>query len=291
MKKSIIICILIIIILTLITSLLGTLTYSDNNYIPRETLRHQNVEIQMDGLYKFNIKSLIAEGIAWDFVRLIIAVPALIIGFILFLKESLRGTLFLIGVLAAIFYQYFLWAFGWAYNPLFLCYVIIYSLSLCTIILILASLKKERLKTAFSDSFPVKYIGIFNISVAGILMLMWLKEILPTLYPNTIPEQFAGVHTLFVQAADLGIVIPFAIFSGILLLKRNLYGYLLASVAIIFMIFMGLAIIAGVILNALKTGYFDPAGLIIFTVVTVIAVSFLITFLKHIQVNKYRMTD
>ena len=68
---------------------------------------------------------MVGEGIAWDAVRVFFAVPLFIITFVFYLRGSLRGTLLFIGMVANFFYQYLLWAIGWAFNPHFLIYIIL----------------------------------------------------------------------------------------------------------------------------------------------------------------------
>lgn len=47
---------------------------------------------------------------------------------------------------------------------------------------------------------------------------------------------------MFIQAMDLGIIVPVCILSGILLLRRQPWGYLLASVGLTKFLTLGIAV-------------------------------------------------
>jgi hypothetical protein len=61
---------------------------------------------------------------------------------------------------------------------------------------------------------------------------MWLGRIIPS-YNNKIVAGLEHYTTLVIQALDLGFIVPVAIISGILLIKNNSLGYLLAPIIII----------------------------------------------------------
>jgi hypothetical protein len=60
----------------------------------------------------------------------------------------------------------------------------------------------------------------------------------PPLLQGTIPVQVEHFTMLIVQGLDLGILLPASFISGVLLIQRRPYGYLLASVYIIFLSLM-----------------------------------------------------
>jgi hypothetical protein len=294
MKKIIILLILIVLSLSIYSSVTGVLSFNnwtgsckDQEYFIYETVRGDIVEYAQDGIYAFNPKAMVAEGVAWDAVRLFILIPFLILSFVYFLKGSLRATILLIGILANFFYQYLLWVIGWAYNPHFLIYVINYSFSMISLIMIVQSIELNKINEHFTQTFPVKSLSVFLLATGILVCLLWLKEILPSLSSNTLPDQFKGVNTLFVQAIDLGIAVPFSIFVAILLLKRNIYGYLFSSVGIILLISMSLSIITGVILSGILTGKYDLVGLFLFCLLTIIGFFMFFIVFRNIKSCKF----
>ena len=79
--------------------------------------------------------------------------------------------------------------------------------------------------------------------------------------------------TMVIQAMDLSLVVPLAILSGILLLRRSAWGYLLTSVFVLKAIALGLAVSAMVI-NMILAGTPEDAGIAIpFLVITALNIS------------------
>jgi hypothetical protein len=146
----------LIILLGFVASLAGALSYGQNHYRPFTTPRGETVEIQDAGIYRYSLRALVVSGTPWDFVRLVVGIPLLAIAFVLYLRGSLRGLILFIGSLVSFVYQYLLWTFDWAYNSLFLIYVILFSLSLWTLSLVLTGTDTVQLRTAIGERFPVK---------------------------------------------------------------------------------------------------------------------------------------
>ena len=71
----------------------------------------------------------------------------------LYLRGSLRGLLLFVGILGCFFYKYVLWTFDWAYNPLYLIYVVLFSGSLWTLVLVLRGIDGEQIRAAIGERF------------------------------------------------------------------------------------------------------------------------------------------
>ena len=116
MKKLVVLFTILILLLSLIASLAGAFSYGHDDYTPFTTARGELVQVQYAGIYRYSLQALVTGGIPWDFVRLFVGIPLLLISFVLYLRGSLRGTVLFIGCLASFLYQYLLWTFDWAYN-------------------------------------------------------------------------------------------------------------------------------------------------------------------------------
>lgn len=82
---------------------------------------------------------------------------------------------------------------------------------------------------------------------------------------------------------DLALIVPLAILSGILLLRRSAWGYLLASVFILKAVTLGLAVSAMAI-NMDRAGIPDSLGLMIpFMLITLINLVMAVVLLKNIE--------
>jgi hypothetical protein len=82
------------------------------------------------------------------------------------------------------------------------------------------------------------------IGFGALLTLMWLGRIVPALFTGKTPPGLENYSTLFVQAGDLGIVIPIAIVAGSLLVRGQAFGYVLAPVMLVMASAFGLALLA-----------------------------------------------
>ncbi len=131
--------------------------------------------------------------------------------------------------------------FGAAYNQLFLVYVALFSLSLFAFILSMMSFDLKMLPAHFSEKLPRRAIAALLFFAAAFLSLAWLGRIAPSLFGDQIPL-LENVTSMFIQAMDLAIVVPLCVLAGILLLCRDPWGYLLASVGLLKFLTMGIAV-------------------------------------------------
>jgi hypothetical protein len=283
-KKMIItMLILMIIILALIATVTGIFYNRDGETTDFVTVRGENIKVRTTGVYKYNPDWYVTEGIAWDIVTLFVGIPLLTLSLVLFNRRSMRGTVLLTGTLAYFFYQYVMWATGLAYNQFFLVYTALYSLSLIALILTLIYVDIDDFRRHITESFPRKTMSAFLIAVGVLVLFMWLSRIIPSLKNNTIPKGFEGVYTLTVQAFDLGIIVPFALFAGILLYRKNVWGYLLASIGVMKFLTMSLAIMAMIIGKVIVNDPLNMAELIIFSIFTLFGVFFVFLLLRNIK--------
>ena len=230
----------IIIVLTLVATLAGLLPGVGQPY-PLTNFRGEEVTIHARGLYYWDTVSSAAQMQANDLVTLALGLPLLAISFWLTLRSSLRGRLLMTGTLGFVLYTYITMCFGAAYNKLFLVYVALFSLSLFAFILSMMSFDLKTLPTHFSEKLPRGWIAGLLFFAAAFLSLAWLGRIAATITPDAIPV-LENTTSMFIQAMDLGIVVPLCVLSGILLLRRHAWGYLLASVALMKFLTMGIAV-------------------------------------------------
>lgn len=180
-------------------------------------------------LYKNDTKSGAAMAVGNDLVTLVLSVPLLLVSAYFAAKGSLRGRLIWTGTIFYFLYTYAMMSFMAAYNQLFLVYVAIYSLSLYSLAASLLTLDINKIKESLSAA-PVKVTAVFMFLVSITLSLMWLGTIIPPLVSGQRPALLETYTTLVAQAMDLGILVPLGIIIGTLLLKRNAWGYTLASI-------------------------------------------------------------
>jgi len=229
-----------IFILTLVAVLAGLwpavgMPYTLTNF------RGEQVVINARGLYYWDTVSSVAQMQANDLVTLLLGLPLLAVSYWLARRGSLRGQIVLTGTLGFILYTYITMSFGAAYNRLFLVYVVLFSLSLFAFVLCMMSFDLKNLPAQFSEKLPRRWIAGLLLFAAAFLTLAWLGRVAATFAPGAIPA-LDNTTSMFIQAMDLGVIVPTCILSGILLLRRHPWGYLLASVGMLKFLTLGIAV-------------------------------------------------
>jgi hypothetical protein len=174
--------------------------------------------------------------------------------------------------------------FGAAYNKLFLVYVALFGLSLFAFILSMMSFDLKTLPAHFSEKLPRRGIAALLFFTAAFLSLAWLGRIAPTIFQNMVPA-LDNTTSMFIQAMDLGIIVPLCVLSGVLLLRRSPWGYLLASVSMMKFLTMTLAVsVMG--FNMVRAGVpTSQAELVIFPSITLVNAIMAVVLLKGISAD------
>lgn len=172
------------------------------------------------------------------------------------------NNLILSGCLWYLIYNYLYYAFGAAYNPLFIIYVAIISLSLVNIFFVLGKMYKtitpEVLSRLSKQTF--KNTGIFMIVFAAIIGSMWIAFIILGLINNELPmgiEQ-TGHPTAVVFAMDLIFLVTPLLAVGISLMKKNPIALLLSFTILIKGVLYPVVLLIAGIISYIKLGVFDP---------------------------------
>jgi hypothetical protein len=261
---------LLISALALVATLTGIFTASGAQHTVFLSLRGETISIQGGGLYTYESVSGAAQAIGQDWITLLVGVPLLLIGAYLASRGALRWQLLQAGALWCFAYTYLLMAFGGAYNQLFLVYVALYSASIFAFLLSLHAIDVGSLPARFSPHFARRTIAWLVIGIGALLVLLWLGRIIPALYTGAVPFGLESYSTLFVQAGDLGLVVPLAIVGGALLLRRRPVGYLLASVLLVKGATLGLALVAMMFTQAVAGVAIAPVEAVFFGTVALV---------------------
>lgn len=244
--------------------------------------RGQTALINGHGLYFYDTVSSAAQMQGNDLITLIVGLPLLVIASWLAWKGSMRGRLLLTGTLGFFLYTYLSMSMLTSYNALFLVYVALFTCSLYAFILSMLSFDLKELPRHFSADLPRAWIAAVLFAIGGFLFLAWMGKIVPPLLQGSLPP-LENTTTLVIQALDLALIMPLAVLSGILLLRRSAWGYLLASVTVLKGLTMGLAVSTMGINMAMK-GVPDSLGIVIpFLALTVLNLVMAVLLLKNVH--------
>lgn len=282
-KKTVNILVGIVIVLSIFASAYGVFSKGGSGKYEFTSVWGEKVSIYGKGLYKNDSVSVAAQGRAQDVVTLFVAVPFLLLSLYLSNKGMLKGRLLLTGFLGYFLYTYTSYCFLAMYNPLFLIYVGLMSSSFFAFTLMMMSFNMENLKNSFTDRLPVKFIGGFLIFTSVTILLMWLKRIVPSILSGSAPLGIEHYTTLPIQALDLGFILPAAVTSAILIMKKRPMGYLLSSVLLIKFITLLTAITAMIIAQALSGVSMSLVEIMVFPIVNLIIIYPLFLILGNIK--------
>jgi hypothetical protein len=236
----------LIVVLALFAAGIGLFYPNEGSPFTFTAVRGETVQIWGQGWYRYDTPIGALSFKAGDLITLFLAIPVLIVSFVLYRQGSMRGGLVLTGALAYFLYVYISLGFGATYNSLFLVYVLIFSASLFGLILALTSFDVQTLPAHFSETLPQRGIGIFLVVSGIILSLIWLVlSIIPALLQNKAAPEAYFYTTFMTGIVDIGIVAPALIVAGVLILRRAPLGYLLASTMLVFTSILGPNLTAG----------------------------------------------
>jgi hypothetical protein len=171
------------------------------------------------------------------------------------------------------------------FNALFLVYTALMSLSLYAFVLSMMEIDVASLPAAFSPSLPRGWIAGLLFAVGGFLALAWLGRVVPPTLQGKAPESLQNLTTMVIQAMDLGLVAPLAVLAAILLLRKNAWGYLLSSVALLKGLTMSIAV-STMGLNQLRLGTSNEVATVaVFTALALANLIMVFFLVKNIEDN------
>jgi len=274
---------ILIIPLALLAAGAGVFWQGTGTPYPFKTLRGETVTIRGHGLYQYDTVNSSSQEVGQDVVTLILGVPLLIVGIVLARKGSLRGQLLLTGGLGYFLYTYGAMSFLTAFNPFFLIYVALFSLSLFAFILALSGLNPDEVMNRVSEKFPRRTIAAYFIIVAAFLSLAWLGLVVPPIFTGRPPAGLESAITMVIQVLDLGVIVPTSLITAVLLLKKHAWGYALSSVVLLKILTMGTALIAMIISQRMAGVAIDPVISVIFALISISGILLGIVALRNIR--------
>jgi len=219
--------------------------------------------------YERDAASMAAQGVGQDLVDLFLVVPLLLVSFYFLTRKSRVAALVYGGTLFYILYSFIIYSFGVHFNRLFLLYCSTLGLSFYAFILFMMDIRKSDVRSWF-DRAPVKLISVYIIIVAVIFYALWLKSIVPAIIKNTIPVEVADYGLLVnpVHVIDLAFALPALIIGAILLLKKQNLGFIISSLALVFMIILTIALAGMVIVLVMRDISEDFTVAVVFGILT-----------------------
>ena len=203
-----------------------------------------------------------------DVVNLFIGLPILLGSMWLARRGRLIGLLCWPGALLFVLYNYIVYVFAMPLNVAFVSHLVLVTLSVYTIIGLVASIDGKATRQRLTGAVPVRTAGGI---LAGLGLLFFLRVI--AVMVNALASQALIAETeLAISVSDF-VIMPAWVIGGVLLWRREALGYV-AGLGLLFqgcMLFIGL--ICFMLLQPLLTGApFIPVD------VAVVSIMGLVTF-------------
>ena len=160
-----------------------------------------------------------ARGI--DLATLFLAVPILVVGLGTARHGSLVGRLAATAGLLYLVYNYAIFAFSVAMNPLAAIYIAILGLAVWSLVLSLSSADLAGAGRALVGRLPRRTSIAVLLFVAFLFGMLWLGQIAAATTTGVPPADLAkaGIPTNPVYALDLGLFLPLCVVAGVGLLR------------------------------------------------------------------------
>jgi hypothetical protein len=187
-----------------------------------------------------------------DLATLFVAVPTLVVGMWTARRGSAAGRLAVVGGLMYVVYNYAIFAFSVAMNPLTLVHIAIFGVALWSLVLGASALALTEGVEQATERLNRRLSAGLLIAVAAMFGLLWLGQIAAAISTATVPPDLAraGLSTNPVYALDLAFFLPLCAVAGIGLLRHNRAGAF-ALPMLVWVPLMGAGVLGGFVFAAL----------------------------------------
>ena len=181
------------------------------------------------GQYR-DVEWIAATWLGNDWVTLVVALPLLSAGIVLTRGGSVRGLLLWLGTLAYAIYNSAYYLFGAALNAFFPLYAVTVIVAGVALILALSGIAPSGIARRFRAGTPARLVGGYfvfvGLSLAAVWLGMWSAYVFAGRPTPIEPEAFK-----LVAALDTVLMVPTLAIGGILLWRRNAWGYIVSAIA------------------------------------------------------------
>jgi hypothetical protein len=189
---------------------------------------------------------------AADLVTLFAVVPVVAIGLWRARTGSDAARLVTLAGLGYLVYNYAIFGFSVAINPMTPVHIAILGLSVWSLFLAIVALAAVAVEPAVGVRLPRRTTATFLLAVPALFALMWSGQIAQTITTGVSPEELAkvGLPTNPVYTLDLAFALPFLAVSGIVLLRGARGSASIAVTALGWVVLMGFGVLAIFVFDA-----------------------------------------
>jgi hypothetical protein len=238
-----------------------------------------------DVLLPDETEQAVSEGVGWDVVTLVIAVPLLAASMHRSSKGSTKARLVWIGVLFYLVYTYGSYGMAYSINRLFLAYVALVALPLLAMGLLLLRLEPGRFKPDMSRR-TMRYLPHAFYAFAAFIALLWLPDILQATVSGETPDRVveAGFRTHVIAMLDYSLLVPLCLLVAAMLGRGDPWGLALAPIVLIKFVTLAAAILAMLAASFAADVSASAPAVVIFSAMLGITLYLAVSYFKGLDV-------
>jgi hypothetical protein len=185
-----------------------------------------------------------------DLATLLLAVPVTTAGLWASRRRYAAGPAAVVAGMLYLAYNYAIFAFAVAMNPLTLVHIAILGLSLWS--LVLGARAAVTVSAGLADRLDRRASGGLLVAVGALFGLLWLAQIAATTVTGVLPPDLvqAGIATNPVYALDLAFFLPLCVLAGTGVIRRT-GARIVAVTMLLWVPLMGAGVAGGFLLMAL----------------------------------------
>ncbi len=168
-------------------------------------------------------------------VLLVVTLPVLVASMALVSRGVTVAVIGWLGALGSIAYQSVLFLFATPFNAFFFLYVAMLSLSIWSLVALVARMPIARVAGEVGARAPVRLVAGYLLINAALFLGLWLQATVPAVLSAGPPAFLVGtgMTTGPVQILDLGFTLPLMTLGAVLLLRRRPWGYVLTGTLLV----------------------------------------------------------
>lgn len=226
---------------------------------------------------------LLPQNLGTDVVTLVVGIPLLGIAAGALRVGSLRARLLWLGALGYLVYAYGMYALAVRWNPLFLAYLTLFSLSFFSLVIGLLGTDAAAIRDGVKGRAPVRAVATYLITIAVLVSALWLAEEVGALLRGAVPASVVQFETPtnIVHVFDLALVLPAMVIAAVLLLRDRPWGYVLAGLLLVKASTIGLWVAVMIWFSARAGIGTPPAYTVLFVALTIVGAGLMWAFLRR----------
>ena len=216
----------------------------------------------------------VRQARAADLVTFLAVVPTLAIGLWGARAGREAGRLAVFAALGYLAYNYAIFGFSVAINPMTPVHIVVLGLAVWALVLGTVAVARQPLGPGAGARLPRRTTAGFLLAVPALFALLWLGQIAASIASGVPPAALAaaGLPTNPVYTLDLAFALPFLAVAGTALATRSTMGPPLALTATGWAALMGLGILAIFGVDAAAGAAVDASVAVLIGTITAIAV-------------------